>query len=162
MATNYNAYVSSSSRNKLNSFRYVQLSENEGPKNASPSKAVSEPLVFPDQENQNTSGQNETADSLPDPPPEIQPSTQTKESKPTKECPKTPANRIPLADLISNTEDAFRLAPGKDQTPDEYVTWQHAPQSSAPSNASPTARGKKRLAGLPARIKQGSQWSHST
>lgn len=143
MATNYNACISSSSRNKLNRFRYVQPVEEEETKKTSQSKLSSEPLANADQENQDNLDQNVNAES-PDPPPEAQPSTQSKESRSTKECPKTPANRIPLADLISNTEDAFRLAPGKDQTPDEYVTWQHAPQSSGPSNASPSARGKKR------------------
>jgi DNA replication ATP-dependent helicase Dna2 len=77
-------------------------------------------------------------------PSKSQPSTQTKETKPVKECPKTPANRIPLADLISNTEDAIKLAPGKELTPDDYVSWQHVPRSSDPPSATPATRGKKR------------------
>ncbi|ERF76175.1 hypothetical protein EPUS_01509 [Endocarpon pusillum Z07020] len=63
-----------------------------------------------------------------------------------KPCPQTPANRIPLADLIGNTEDAFNCNP-KDTTPEDHICWQHGPTplSSIPSaTANSTRRGKKR------------------
>ncbi|KAL1958605.1 hypothetical protein VTO42DRAFT_4202 [Malbranchea cinnamomea] len=59
-----------------------------------------------------------------------------------KNCPQTPAHRIPLADLISNTEDALIRAPGKTLTPDDHVYWDHG--SSDPKGASPLPRRKKR------------------
>lgn len=63
-----------------------------------------------------------------------------------KPCPQTPANRIPLADLIGNTEDAFNCNP-KDTTPEDHIYWQHGPTplSSIPSaTANSIRRGKKR------------------
>lgn len=63
-----------------------------------------------------------------------------------KQCPQTPTNRIPLADLIGNTEDAFNCNP-KDTTPEDHIYWQHepTPRSSIPSaSASSARRGKKR------------------
>lgn len=62
-----------------------------------------------------------------------------------KECPTTPATtRIPLSDLIGNTEDALNREPNA-KTPDEHVYWQHGPRSSAVSNSSRSSRrGKKR------------------
>jgi hypothetical protein len=63
-----------------------------------------------------------------------------------KQCPQTPANRIPLADLIGNTEDAFNCNP-KDTTPEDHICWQHgpSPRSSVPSTSANSARrGKKR------------------
>lgn len=56
-----------------------------------------------------------------------------------KPCPQTPANRIPLADLIGNTEDAFNCAP-KDTTPEDHVYWQHAP---TPGRSVPSATARK-------------------
>jgi DNA replication ATP-dependent helicase Dna2 len=43
--------------------------------------------------------------------------------------PHTPAVRIPLEDLIGNTEDAFNCEPPL-ATPRDHVTWQHGPASS--------------------------------
>ena len=63
-----------------------------------------------------------------------------------KQCPRTPANRIPLADLIGNTEDAFNCNP-KVTTPEDHIYWQHGPtprSSVPPATASSAQRGKKR------------------
>lgn len=63
-----------------------------------------------------------------------------------KQCPRTPTNRIPLADLIANTEDAFNCRP-KDTTPEDHIYWEHGPtpRSSEPSaTANSVKRGKKR------------------
>ena len=57
--------------------------------------------------------------------------------------PKTPADKIPLADLIGNTEDAFNCTlPAA--TPIDHVTWQHEPSSHASSSMQYSQRGKKR------------------
>lgn len=48
--------------------------------------------------------------------------------------PATPANRIPLDDLVGNTEDAFNR-PTVATTPNDCVTWQHGPRSSDPSSS---------------------------
>ncbi|WEW61569.1 DNA replication endonuclease-helicase Dna2 [Emydomyces testavorans] len=66
------------------------------------------------------------------------------EAKLESNCPQTPAHRIPLADLISNTEDAFNKAPGKVPTPDDHVYWDHRSSSSNNKPRSAIRRGKKR------------------
>ncbi|KAM5468947.1 DNA replication endonuclease-helicase Dna2 [Microsporum ferrugineum] len=40
-------------------------------------------------------------------------------------CPETPVHKIPLADMISNTEDALNNAPEKVITPGDHVFWDH-------------------------------------
>lgn len=141
MAANRAPFAASNSRSKLNAFRYVESKDEPSAPKQSTSK---ESLEAGNAEKENKSSWVNGAVE----PPQSQsskerPSTQTKESKPAKECPQTPAPRIPLADLISNTEDAFRLAPGKEVTPDDHVIWQHIPKSSDPNNTSATP-GKKR------------------
>ncbi|KEF53322.1 DNA replication ATP-dependent helicase Dna2 [Exophiala aquamarina CBS 119918] len=54
--------------------------------------------------------------------------------------PHTPAVRIPIEDLIANTEDAFNCTPPS-TTPKDHVTWQTYPDS---SDASGTARSTQR------------------
>ena len=63
----------------------------------------------------------------------------------SKECPQTPVPmRIPLADLIGNTEDAFNQE-SKALTPDDHVYWQHDPRSSDPASMGRSSkRGTKR------------------
>jgi DNA replication ATP-dependent helicase Dna2 len=74
----------------------------------------------------------------------IRHSSQTAESKEQTVFPSTPASKIPLAALISNTEDAFNGA-HFDTTPEDHVSWQHGPRSSDPaSSVRSTQRGKKR------------------
>lgn len=80
-----------------------------------------------------------------------------------KQCPHTPANRIPLADLIGNTEDAFNCDP-KDTTPEDHIYWQHGPtpRSSIPSaTANNARRGKKRArSSSPASSSQNQKSAH--
>lgn len=74
----------------------------------------------------------------------IRHSSQAAESKEQSIFPRTPASKIPLAALISNTEDAFNGA-HFDTTPEDHVSWQHGPRSSDPtSSVRSTQRGKKR------------------
>jgi hypothetical protein len=71
-------------------------------------------------------------------------SPRTAESKQQSIFPRTPASKIPIAALISNTEDAFNGA-NFDTTPEDHVSWQHGPRSSDPaSSLRSTQRGKKR------------------
>jgi hypothetical protein len=71
-------------------------------------------------------------------------SSQTAESKQQSIFPRTPASKIPIAALISNTEDAFNGA-HFDTTPEDHVSWQHGPRSSdSASSLRSTQRGKKR------------------
>lgn len=145
MAANSESHpISSNSRKKLSAFLYSD--KNELVPEVSPSK-LKTPLKagHEDKENQASwvNGVVEPVDSLPG---KDQTSTQTKETKPINECPKTPANRIPLADLISNAEDAFNQAPTSQCTPVDHVIWQHVPASSSSAATSQTSatRGKKR------------------
>lgn len=144
MTTNARPFqASSTSRSKLNAFRYTDNKDEPQSEKQSPSKAALE-AGNANKENQSSwvNGVIQPALSQSN---KTEPSTQTKESRQTKECPHTPANRIPLADLISNTEDAVKLAPGKEITPDDHVFWQHVPRSSgAECDETPASRGKKR------------------
>lgn len=69
---------------------------------------------------------------------------EAEEPKSIKDCPQTPGNRIPLADLISNAEDAFNPAPGPEVTPVDHVIWQHIPASSNPDTSSQTPGGRRK------------------
>ncbi|PKX92566.1 bifunctional ATP-dependent DNA helicase/ssDNA endodeoxyribonuclease DNA2 [Aspergillus novofumigatus IBT 16806] len=142
MAGNSESYpISSNSRSKLNAFRFNNQHTNNGGK--SPAKS---PLKagHDDKENQ-TSWLNGVVKPLQSEPGKEEPSGEANEPKPVKECPQTPGNRIPLADLISNAEDAFNRAPGQEYTPEDHVIWQHVPASSNPDTLSqPSATRKKR------------------
>ncbi|KAJ5665956.1 uncharacterized protein N7477_008404 [Penicillium maclennaniae] len=148
MAANHNKYpISSNSRTKLNAFRFQDVDEissngtwKDGSKPAHRNKenqsswlnGVIEPMHNPSEKS--------------DPQPQGVSAASAKELKPVKECPQTPANRIPLADLISNAEDSFDPAPGPEITPVEHVIWEHIPASSNPdaSSQTPANRRKKR------------------
>ncbi|PYH42118.1 bifunctional ATP-dependent DNA helicase/ssDNA endodeoxyribonuclease DNA2, partial [Aspergillus saccharolyticus JOP 1030-1] len=132
--------ISSQSRSKLDAFRYSKDTQN-------PEKTPQKPATkgHANKENQ-TSWLNGVVE-------QRQPGSdgnlhtiKTTESKPVRDCPHTPGNRIPLADLISNAEDAFNSAPGQEFTPEDYVTWQHVPPSSNADSMSqtPAMHGKKR------------------
>ncbi|RAK74173.1 bifunctional ATP-dependent DNA helicase/ssDNA endodeoxyribonuclease DNA2 [Aspergillus fijiensis CBS 313.89] len=132
--------ISSQSHSKLNAFRYSKDAQNP---EKTPQKTAT--TDHANKENQ-TSWLNGVVEKQ-QPESEINPPTiEVTESKPIKECPQTPGNRIPLADLISNAEDAFNSAPGQEFTPEDYVTWQHVPASSNadPMSQTPALHGKKR------------------
>lgn len=146
MATNSNnSYpISSNSRTKLNAFRYKE--ETVAPNNTTTSKNETK-AVHDNKENQSSwlngvvESMQASADNA-DPPPQAVPLNE--DTKPVKECPHTPGNRIPLADLISNAEDAFDPAPGPEVTPVDHVIWQHVPASSNPDASSQTPAGRRR------------------
>ncbi|KAJ5168284.1 uncharacterized protein N7482_003878 [Penicillium canariense] len=135
--------VSSNSRRKLNAFRYKEeevASDNTSSKDG-------RKAVHGNKENQ-SSWLNGVVEPMQkysdkaDPPPQSVPLSE--EPKLVKECPQTPGNRIPLADLISNAEDGFDPAPGPEVTPVDHVIWQHVPVSSNPDTSSQTPAGCRR------------------
>ncbi|KAJ5659503.1 hypothetical protein N7507_005954 [Penicillium longicatenatum] len=150
MASNKNTYpVSSNSRKKLNAFRYQ---DDDLPTNSTTSKDGTNE-AHRNKENQSSwlNGVVESMQTSTDrPEPAEQPvapnavEEASKESKPAKDCPQTPGNRIPLADLISNAEDSFNPAPGPEVTPVDHVIWQHIPASSNPDSSSQTPAGRRR------------------
>ncbi|KAL2865480.1 bifunctional ATP-dependent DNA helicase/ssDNA endodeoxyribonuclease DNA2 [Aspergillus lucknowensis] len=132
---------SSTSLSKLNAFRYA--SNNENGAEASPAKPYL-PGGRANKENQTSwlNGVVEQDEPKSDP---QQPLRETAEENIAKEPPQTPANRLPLADLIGNAEDAFSRVPiGNDFTPEDYVIWQHVPPSSNASIQTPATQSKKR------------------
>lgn len=151
MAANKNSYpISSNSRKKLNAFRYQD--DDDLPPDTTTSKDGTNE-AHRNKENQ-SSWLNGVVDSMqasPDktrqaeqPPAEHPVAEASKESKTVKDCPQTPGNRIPLADLISNAEDSFNPAPGPEVTPVDHVIWQHIPASSNPDSSSQTPAGRRR------------------
>ncbi|KAL4787251.1 hypothetical protein BJX76DRAFT_30846 [Aspergillus varians] len=136
--------ASATSRSKLDAFRYKTSNENRAemtPMKTSPNKGHANKenqmswLNGVMEQNESKLGDQEPRDEAP-------------EAKPIKDCPQTPGNRLPLADLIGNAEDAFRRAPvGEEYTPEDYVIWQHVPPSSNPSTQTPATQSKKRRHG---------------
>ncbi|TPX20400.1 Tripartite DNA replication factor [Coccidioides immitis] len=134
--------ISSVSKSKLNSFRYINtapashMSASNGDDESKtvgrlderggsrpPVEAVERAALDINKENLHSEG---------------------REVKPASSCPQTPAHRIPLADLISNTEDAFNQAPGKVLTPEDHVYWDHRSPSLKNKPRSSLCPGKKR------------------
>ncbi|KAJ5217327.1 hypothetical protein N7468_010335 [Penicillium chermesinum] len=129
MSTNDQPPISSNSRNKLNAFRFQkQTSDDRSAKNESKKphgnkenqsswlNGVVDPMhTSPDKEDASEALRNVTQEAV---------SQGPQEAKSIKECPKTPGNRIPLADLISNAEDSFNPAPGPEVTPQEPLDLQ--------------------------------------
>lgn len=142
MATDNNSYpISSGSRTKLNAFRYQ---EEEIGSDQTTSKDRAKP-VHGNKENQ-SSWLNGVVEPMHVSPSNDHTTTEASstEPRPVKECPQTPGNRIPLADLISNAEDSFDPAPGPEVTPVDHVVWQHIPASSNPDASTQTPGGGRR------------------
>ncbi|KAL4759092.1 bifunctional ATP-dependent DNA helicase/ssDNA endodeoxyribonuclease DNA2 [Aspergillus foveolatus] len=133
--------ASADSRSKLDAFRYKNNNQNGtamSPKKTTPHKGHT------NKENQ-TSWLNGVVEQDKPEPDNRQSLQEGPESKAVKDCPQTPGNRLPLADLIGNAEDAFSRAPmAQEFTPEDYVIWQHAPPSSNPSTQTPATQSKKR------------------
>ncbi|KAF8422058.1 hypothetical protein EV426DRAFT_183796 [Tirmania nivea] len=68
------------------------------------------------------------------------------EKKPCKDCPKTPAPRLALKDLVGFGEDGqqplFNMAP--DVSPEERIVWQVSPRGT-PSAITPSSKRQKRI-----------------
>ncbi|KAJ5823300.1 hypothetical protein N7447_005640 [Penicillium robsamsonii] len=145
MATNDAYPISSNSRTKLNAFRFQ---EGETPDDTwkDETKSVNGSKEHKSSGSNGAAGVMQASSDKGCPPPCEAQTTEppVQESKPIKECPQTPGNRIPLADLISNAEDSFDPAPGPEVTPVEHVIWQHVPASSNPDTSSQTPAGRRR------------------
>ncbi|OAP60752.1 DNA replication ATP-dependent helicase Dna2 [Fonsecaea erecta] len=113
--------VSSQSRRKLKTFAFDErlLTGDEDKENQQDPNSASKP----DSVDCGLTGQDE----LPEP-----------------RVPRTPAVRIPIEDLIANTEDAYNCLPPVG-TPKDHVLWQTGPDSSdASAGACATQRSRKR------------------
>lgn len=115
--TIHDPFVCSSSRAKLDAFRYA-------PKRAT--EMEDELSEQPTQE----AGEMEQTETKPE----------TGETRPIP-CPETPVHKIPLADMISNTEDALNNAPEKEITPGDHVFWDHGGSF---SHSTPNTASKRR------------------
>ncbi|KAJ5899126.1 Dna2/Cas4 domain of unknown function DUF83, partial [Penicillium taxi] len=141
MATNnISCPISSNSRSKLNAFLYNDQKVIPGKMNSE-----DETKAYVNKENQSSwlNGVVEPIKAVSNQTDPLSLAAPARESRQVKECPHTPGNRIPLADLISNAEDAFDPAPGPEVTPVDHVIWQHVPASSNP-DISPDRRRKRR------------------
>ncbi|KAJ5567408.1 Dna2/Cas4 domain of unknown function DUF83 [Penicillium sp. DV-2018c] len=161
MTTN-NAYpISSDSRKKLNAFLFKE--DETVPHDASSKDETKSPSETKGSQEPGSNREAELMQTSPNkgqpPPHEVQaPEPQIQETRPTKDCPQTPGNRIPLADLISNAEDSFYPPTVAEVTPVEHVIWQHVPASSNPGTSSQTSASRRRkrrhsssLAGSPSK-----------
>ncbi|KAI9371450.1 hypothetical protein BJX61DRAFT_27479 [Aspergillus egyptiacus] len=134
--------ASVASRSKLSAFRYKNNDENRDEVKlgkTSPKKGHG------NKENQTSwlNGVVEENGAKPDD--QQHPQLTAEDTKAVKDCPQTPANRLPLADLIGNAEDALSREPvGQEFTPEDYVIWQHVPPSSNPSSQTPATQNRKR------------------
>ncbi|KAJ5781482.1 uncharacterized protein N7518_009965 [Penicillium psychrosexuale] len=148
MATNNTYPISSNSRTKLNAFRFQEgevVSDGASSKDETKSVNGSKEHEDPGSNSVKEPMQTSSDKGCSPPPPEAQaPEPQLQESKPIKECPQTPGNKIPLADLISNAEDSFNPAEVPEMTPVDQVIWQHVPASSNPDTSSQTPAGRRR------------------
>ncbi|KAI9761385.1 MAG: hypothetical protein M4579_001035 [Chaenotheca gracillima] len=137
--------ISSQSRSKLKAFERAASPEQKTSKMEEPGSAKrgkeNEGL-----EEQRQDSEHDTIKGQPVKPFQ-QPSSQPSKSGPIRDYPQTPATRIPLADLINNSEEPASRRK-QDFTPEERVYWSHvrSPPSSdpnAPQNT-PSLAAKRR------------------
>ena len=79
------------------------------------------------------------------PPP--QPSSQRSTGKDYRECPQTPVGRLPLSELLANSEDPRH---NQDVTPVERVLWDNSPSSSATPGSLSKRKRKRAHSSSPA------------
>ncbi len=87
--------------------------------------------------------ENQTTESAPSRIEQVHPSYNEQYGPPRPRAPHTPAVRIPIEDLIANTEDAYNCAPPL-ATPIDHVHWQNPASSDATGQAGATQRSRKR------------------
>ena len=88
--------------------------------------------------------ENQTVNSAPSPVEQPQDACNNQDEVQEPKIPHTPAVRIPIEDLIANTEDAYNCAPPL-ATPIDHVLWQSHPDGSDASGAAGgTQRSRKR------------------
>lgn len=128
--------ISADSRSKLGAFRY----DNSTRLNMSVPDAADHSQSA-QKRGEHTSVADVAEDAVPIPDAE---NLSTQKVGVVKNDPQTPAQRIPLADLISNTEDALNKVSGKSFTPDDQVYWDHRSSVTKEKGVSPLARRRKR------------------
>ncbi|EZF34348.1 hypothetical protein H101_02103 [Trichophyton interdigitale H6] len=113
----HDPFVCSNSRAKLDAFRYApkRTTEMEDDLSEQPTQEA--------EETEKTVSKPEFGETRPIP------------------CPETPVHKIPLADMISNTEDALKNAPEKEITPGDHVFWDHGGSF---SRSTPNTASKRR------------------
>ena len=90
------------------------------------------------------------------PPP--QPSSQRSASKDLRDCPQTPVGRLPLSELLANSDDARHY---QDVTPIERVLWDNSPLSlTTPSSISKEKKRKRAHSSSPASSSQNQSSKH--
>ena len=72
-----------------------------------------------------------------------QPLSQVSGNSVTRECPQTPAGRLPLADLVASAED--RRKQKLHLTPVERIEWENSPLESSQENSQASSKAPKRL-----------------
>jgi DNA replication ATP-dependent helicase Dna2 len=127
--------ISADTKSKLGSFRYVNL-----PQLNMPIPDAEDNMMAAPKQDEALPAVNPSGDT-PKPTSQTKPTTQQPENNP---CPQTPAHRIPLADLISNTEDAFNCLTAKTYTPEDHVYWDHRGSNPKDKGSSPLAARKKK------------------
>ena len=130
--------ASSQSKAKLKAFQFADAKDTHSSSGGPPS------IVEADKEN-TTALQEPPGPTASQSKPRSQTSSQTSALPARGECPQTPVGRLPLAELIGNTEDA--LAHGESEAPYERVYWNISPRISDQTNLLETPavrRSKKR------------------
>ncbi|KAL9126579.1 MAG: hypothetical protein Q9217_004393 [Psora testacea] len=122
--------ASSQSKSKLKAFQFHQEKASEYVQDTVAGTV--------DKENRNPTPDQRSPSQM-NPPP--QPSSQRSATKELRDCPQTPIGRLPLAELLSNGDDARQnLA----ITPMERVLWDNSPVSSRLTNSMPAKKKRKR------------------
>ncbi|KAF9895416.1 Tripartite DNA replication factor [Aspergillus nanangensis] len=134
--------ISSNSRSKLHAFRY---NSKDGTSPEKPPTVKATPNAAHTNKENQSSWLNGVIKPAPSDSSGEDPAAETTGLQQGKECPQTPGNRLPLADLIGNTEDVLRRDTGPELSPEDYVIWQHVPPSSNPDpSQTPATTGRKR------------------
>lgn len=119
--------ISAESKSKLEAFAFSKPSTPRKVGSLRPRKGIDDTDVF--------HGTGAITDSLPDP-----------VLDPVKECPKTPAPRLPLSDLIGLSDEA-RFAQAltqADTSPEDRIMWQLSPRETPKGFQTPAMRKERR------------------
>lgn len=119
--------ISAESKSKLEAFAFSKPSTPRKAGSLRPGKGNADTDVF--------HGTDAVTDSLTDP-----------VLDPGKECPKTPAPRLPLSDLIGPSDEArFAQAIAKaDSSPEDRIMWQLSPRGTPNASQTPAMRKERR------------------
>lgn len=119
--------ISAESKSKLEAFAFSKPSTPRKVGSLRPGKGIDDADVF--------HGTDAITDSLPDP-----------VLDPVKECPKTPAPRLPLSDLIGLSDEArfAQAVTQADASPEDRIMWQLSPRGTPKGFQTPAMRKERR------------------